>query len=206
MALISSSFGGAVRGFGRTLPAPLVSLPDYEILTFVGNNGCLDVQRNGTTNVRAYKYQCGQGWDSQVYVNTPFTAPVTLEFTKNADQFDNGASYAMISLNEDPAADASYGSLDYAAYPYRSDAYSVYHNATQVQFGGLFNTSSTFYIVYRTDGQLLHYNGSTLLFSVAWGAGRTVYVDTSFYSVNSTYSNFDNIRVRRATWNGTAYV
>jgi hypothetical protein len=96
--------------------------------------------------------------------------------------------------------------LDYAAYPHRTDTYRVYHNGSLVQNGGTWSTANKFYIVYGTDGFIRHYNGSTLLYSVNYGSGKTVYVDSSFYSVNSTFGGFSNIRVSRFTWNGTQYV
>jgi hypothetical protein len=38
------------------------------------------------------------------------------------------------------------------------------------------------------------------------GTGGTVYVDSSYYSVNGTYGGFSNIRVIKKAWNGTTYV
>jgi hypothetical protein len=178
----------------------------YEVLTF-NLVGSVTAANNGTTSVDLVKASGTDNWGSDsAYTSTGWTAPVTLEFNKLADASDNGVSYAMISLNEDPTTDANYSSLDYAAYPYRTDVYSVYHNSSQVNFSGSYNTANKFYIVYRTDGQLLHYNGSTLLYSVAWGTGRTLYIDSAFYSVNSTYSKYSNVRLIRKVWNGTAYV
>jgi len=190
----------------RRAPGIGVRSSTYEVLTFtlVGN---VTATNNGTTSVDLVKASGSSVWGSDAaYTTVGWAAPVTLEFNKLADGFDNGASYAMISLNEDPTSDANYTSLDYAAYPYRADVYSVYHNASQVNFSGSFNTANKFYIVYRTDGQLLHYNGSTLLYSVAWGTGKTLYIDSAFYSVNGTYSKFSNVRLIRKVWNGTAYV
>ena len=177
----------------------------YEVLTFnlVGN---VTATNNGTTSVDLVKASGSAVWGSDsAYTSTGWTAPVTLEFNKLADASDNGVSYAMISLNEDPTSDANYSSLDYAAYPYRTDVYSVYHNGSQVNFSGSYNTANKFYIVYKTDGTLLHYNGSSLLYSVNWGAGRTLYIDSAFYSVDSYYTKFYNIRLTKRVWNGTRY-
>jgi hypothetical protein len=176
----------------------------YEILTFTAS-GNLTVTNNGTTSVDVAKTSGSSSWDNHAYTSVGFTAPITLEFNKLAEAGDNGASYAMISLNEDPTTDANYTSLDYASYPYSTNNYQVYHNGSIVQNGGTWNSAVKFYIVYRTDGQLIHYNGSTQLYSVAYGTGKTVYIDSSFYSVNSTYSKFSNIRAIRRTWNGTVY-
>jgi hypothetical protein len=112
----------------------------------------------------------------------------------------------MIGWNTDPTTDASYTSLDYAAYPYRTEAYRVYHNGSSVHDSGAWSTANTFYIVYDTDGYIRHYNGSTLLYSVNYGTGNTVYIDSSLYSPNSTYGGFSNIRAIRQSWNGSAYV
>jgi hypothetical protein len=176
----------------------------YEALTFAAS-GSLTVTNNGTTSVDIAKTSGSNSWDSHAYASTAFTAPITVEFNKDAQGFDNGASYAMISLNEDPLTNASYDTLDYAAYPYRSDVYSVYHNGSQVHFSGSYNTAVKFYIVYATNGYIYHYNGSSLLYSVNWGTSKTVYIDSSFYAVNSTYSRFYNIKAIRKAWNGTAY-
>ena len=177
----------------------------YETLTFIVTSG-LTVTNNGTTNVDVFKTSGGNGWDKHAYVDTAFTAPCTIEFNKQAGTTDNGSSYAMMSWNADPTTNASYTSLDYAAYPYRTDTYSVYNNGSRVHFSGAWSTSETFYLVYDTDGYMRHYNGSTLLYSVNYGTGNTVYVDGSYYSQNSTYGGFSNIRVAKYSWNGTSYV
>jgi len=179
----------------------------YETLTFTAS-GNLTVTGNGTNSVNIFKTSGSQAWDNHAYTATGFTAPCTIEFNKLADPGggDNGLSYAMIGWNADPTTDASYISLDYASFPYTTNTYSVYHNGSQVLFSGAWSTSSKFYVVYGTDGLIRHYNGSTLLYtSPSYGTG-TVYVDSSFYSVNGTFGGFSNIRVSKFTWNGTAYV
>lgn len=177
----------------------------YENLT-VEFSGNLTVTGNDTSNLSIFKTSGGNSWDNQSYSRTPFTAPCTIEFNKQADTTDNSVSYAMIGWNSDPTTDASYTSLDYASYPYRTDTYSVYNNGSQVHFSGAWSTSNTFYIVYDTDGYIRHYNGSTLLYSVNYGTGNTVYLDSSYYSANSTYGGFSNIRITKHSWNGTSYV
>jgi hypothetical protein len=176
----------------------------YENLTFLAS-GNLTVTNNGTDNVSIFKTSGTQSWDNQAYSLIPFTAPCTIEFNKQAVSGDNGLSYAMIGWNEDPLTNASYDSIDYASYPYSSNNYSVYNNATQVHFGGSWSTSNKFYIVYDADGFIKHYNGSTLLYSANYGTGRVVYVDSSFYSPNSTFGGFSNIKVIRSAWSGTSY-
>lgn len=178
--------------------------PLYESLTYVASAN-ITLTNNGTDSVNMFKTSGTSAWDNHCYSATPFTAPCTIEFDKQAAATDNGLSYAMIGWNADPTTNASYTSLDHASYPYRTDTYSVYNNGTQVLFSGAWSTSNKFYIVYGTDGYIRHYNGSTLLYSANYGIGQTVYVDTSFYSVNATYGGFSNVRVRKSAWTGTNY-
>jgi hypothetical protein len=177
----------------------------YDTLTFIAS-GNLTVTGNSTDSVNIFKTSGSSEWGAtQAYTSVPYTAPCTIEFNKLADAGDNGVSYAMIGWNEDPTTDANYTSLDYASFPYTSNTYSVYHNGSQVLFSGAWSTANKFYIVYGTDGTIKHYNGSTLLYSVSYGTGKTVYVDSSFYSVNGTYGGFSNIKVAKFSWDGSSY-
>jgi len=157
-------------------------------------------------SVSIFKTSGANGWNRQAYSLTPFTAPCTLEFNKLAEVTNNGVSYAMISWNSDPLTNASYTSLDWAAYPYVTSAYWLYHNGSSISTGIAWDPAKKFYIVYDTDGYIRHWNGSTLLYSVNKGTGQTVYVDSSLYSPNSTYGGFSNIRAIKRAWNGTRYV
>jgi hypothetical protein len=206
-----------VLGYTRTLSAAEVlqnynvtkSMFDisglYETMTYTATN-TITITNNGTYSVNMFKTSGSNAWDSQCYSTTPFTAPCTIEFEKLAGSTDNGVSYAMIGWNTDPTTNDSYTSMDYASYPFATNTYYVYNNGTAVLSSGVWSTSSKFYIVYGTDGFIRHYNGSTLLYSVNYGAGQTVYVDSSIYSVNSTFGGFFNVRVRKKSWNGSSYV
>ena len=177
----------------------------YVPLTFT-SSGNLTVTNNGSSGgVNIFKTSGSTAWDNQAYCSTAFTAPVTMEFNKQAGSGDNSLSYAMIAWNADPTSDASYSSLDYASYPYQTSGYIVYNNGTNINPGTSWSTANKFYLVYAANGYMYHYNGSNLLYSVNYGTGATVYIDSSFYSVDATYGGFSNIRVARAAWNGTAY-
>ena len=177
----------------------------YQAITYISSSN-VTLTNNGTTAVTMFKTASNNSWDSHVYSADAFNAPCTIEFTKNAGTTDNGVSYAMIGWNADPTTDQSYSSLDYAAYPYRTDTYSVYHNGSKVLASKTWDPNQKFYIVYDTDGYIRHYNGSKLLYSVNKGTNQTVYVDSSFYSVNATYGGFTDVRVCRKSWNGLNYV
>jgi hypothetical protein len=177
----------------------------YEPLTFVAT-ATITLSQNSTTSVSAFKTSGAFNWDAQAYCLTPFTAPCTLEFNKWSANNDNSRSYAMIGWNNDPTTNASYDTINYAAYPYAMSSYQVYNNGTFIA-----PTISTwsrllkFYIVYGTDGFIRHYNGSTQLYSVNYGVGNTVYVDSSLHSVGATFGGFSNMRVIKKAWNGTSY-
>ena len=179
----------------------------YETLTYVttGSVGGVTVTGNGTDTVSIFKTSGGNGWDSQAYSSTPFTAPCTIEFNKQAAAGDNGLSYAMIGWNVDASQDTSYSSIDYASYPMNTNSYRVLNNGSEVINAGAWSTANKFYLVYETDGSIKHYNGSTLLFSANYGTGKTVYVDTGLYIANATYGGFTNVKVTKNAWNGTAY-
>lgn len=159
------------------------------------------------TSINVFKTSGSAAWDAQVTGLTGYTAPCTIEFNKLAGVTDNGQSYAMIGWNEDPATNASYTSLDYASYPYRTDTYSVYHNSTQVLFSGAWDSTKKFYVSYDRDGYIRHYNGSTLLYtSPLYGTSKTVYLDSSYYTAgNYTTNGFTNVRIALRSWNGTNY-
>jgi len=176
----------------------------YENITFT-LSGNLIASGNGTTNVSVFKMSGSFSWDNEAYISQGFTPPVTLEFNKWSANNDNGRSYAMIGWNTDPTTSAHQNTIDYCAYPYRMDAYSVYNNGTQVLSTGVWSRLNKFYIVYGEDGFIRHYNGATQLYSVNTGSTAQRFVDSSIYAVGATFGGFSNLRVIRRAWNGTSY-
>lgn len=197
----------------RLLPSTAVSswlprnFPTY--LEYVNLNftlsGNLIARGNGTNLVSIFKMSGGFAWDNQAYSSQSFTAPCTLEFNKNSSYFDTTFNYAMIGWNEDPTTNASYDTIDHASYPYIQSNYVTYNNGTGLAAGVTWSPLSKFYIVYTPDGFIKHYNGSTLLYSAAYAANKTVYIDSSFYSNSANTGGFTNIRAIKRAWNGTSY-
>lgn len=177
----------------------------YQTMTYTAS-GNMTLTNNGTEEVTMFKTSDNNSWNGQVYSLEMFTAPCTIEFSKQAVFGDNGVSYAMIGWNTDPTSDSNYASLDYASYPYDKNFYNVYHNGSSQGVGGVWDSDKRFYVVYDTDGYIRHYNGNKLLYSVNYGTGNKVYVDSSFYSVNATYGGFTGVKVSRRSWNGYTYV
>ena len=217
----SEAFGGvisSIKVYNRALTANEVQqnynalrgrYENYVPLFLNTISSTITVSRNGSGDMDIFKTSGSTAWDAQAYSTEPFTAPCTIEFNKNAGSSDNGVSYAMIGWNANPADDASYTSLDHASYPFRTGGYEVYNNgslALSQGSGVTWETDKKLYVVYDTDGYIRHYNGNKLLYSANYGTGNTVYLDSSIYSVNSTYGGFSNVKVIRKSWNGERYV
>lgn len=181
----------------------------FQTLTYINSSNVTVTGNILEQQVNMFKNADNGTWNGQAYSLEPFTAPCTIEFNKEAAATDNSLSYAMIGWNDDPAANASFNTIDYAAYPFMRNGYEVYHNGTQVLANGAgvtWDSSKKLYVVYDTDGFIRHYNGDKLLYSVNYGTGKTVYVDSSLYSVDATFGGFKNVKVSRKSWNGTRYV
>jgi len=202
MTLLSSMRGVNQLGISKK---PYVL---YDIITLNAISGNMTVTGNGTNTISAFKTSGANNWDNQINSNTPYTAPCTIEFTKQAGVTDNSLSYAMMGWNTDPNTDANYGTLDYTSYAYVQTSYIVYNNGISNNVSTGWDPTKRFYISYDLSGNIKHWNGSTLLYSASYGTGNTVYLDSSFYSVDATqtYSGFSNIRITKAVWNGDAYI
>ncbi len=177
----------------------------YQSVTYTASAN-MTLTNNGTQDVTMFKNTNNNSWNGEVRSTESFSAPCTIEFSKQSGTTDNLASYLMIGWNEDPTTNASYTSLDHASYPYQQNEYAVYNNGVLVLASGVWDANKRFYIVYDTDGFIRHYNGSTLLYSANYGTNKTVFVDSSFYSVNSTFGGLTNVKVARSSWNGNTYV
>jgi hypothetical protein len=177
----------------------------YVSLSYAVNSSLTVSYFNHERSVNIFKTSGGSSWNNNAYSLTQFTAPCTLEFNKQAAAGDNGVSYAAIGWNEDPWVGVGNNNLDYASYPYTKNSYKVLHNGNEVSVGASWSSENKFYIVYDTDGFIRHYNGQSLLYSVNYGTGKIVYVDSSFNSPDSTFGGFSNIKASRRFWNGTTY-
>ena len=177
----------------------------YQSVTYTATAN-MTLTNNGTQDVTMFKNTNNNSWNGEVRSTESFSAPCTIEFSKQSGTTDNGASYLMIGWNEDPTTNTSYTSIDHASYPYQQNSYVVYNNGGSAIVLGPWDQNKRFYIVYDTDGFIRHYNGSTLLYSANYGTNKTVFVDSSFYSVNSTFGGLTNVKVAKSSWNGFSYV
>jgi hypothetical protein len=193
-------------GTGNVSWEPAV-VPNYFTLNFTASGG-VTLTNNLTDSVNIQKTGgTDNSWTQQAYTTQGYTAPLTLEFNKSAaPSGDDGLSYAMIGLNTDPTTNDSYASIDHASYPFNTSSYSMYNNGAGQDVGGSWSQSEKFYLVYNVDGTIKHYNGSKLLYSAAYSASNTVYIDTAFYRVNQPNCRFTNVKLSNRIWNGNNYV
>jgi len=177
----------------------------YEIVT-LRTGQYMSVKNNSTSSMEITKISSNNNWNGEVVSEQNYSAPVTMEFFKRAadNGGDNGNSYLVIGWNTTPYQDTGNNNIDHAAYPYRQDTYYVRDNGSQTSYAS-WDQNKKFYLTYTIDGQIQHWNGDTLLYSANYDPG-TVYIDTSFYSTDNTYSTLREFRVIRAEWNGSSYV
>jgi len=123
-------------------------------------------------------------WDSQVYSSEGYTKNVYC--AARASQ-TNGA--IMFGLNSDPAANASYSSLDYAWYFEGNSNLYIYENNAQIGSNyGTYTTSTVLSITY--DGENVRYwKDGVLQRTVARSTGNPLYFDTSFYTQNASLNS-----------------
>lgn len=193
----------SIRDLADRLRPPLRRLI-YELITLTVANGA-SVSRNGTDNLEITKTTNNNSWNGEARSTQGFSAPITMEFDKRADVTDNGVSYMTIGWNADPTTDTNYTSIDHASYPYQQQQYVVYNNGA-ISNHRAWRENRKFYLTYTRDGRILHWNGSTLLYSANYNLSTAAHIDSSFYSVNSTFATLRNFRVIKAEWNGTNYV
>ena len=70
------------------------------------------------------------------------------------------------------------------------------------------NSTDTFYIVYKTNGDVEWWQAGTKFKTFTWGAGKTVYLSATFHKQGNGSDNgsFKNIRIKRRQWDGTKYI
>jgi hypothetical protein len=166
-------------------------------------------------------------WDTAAVTNTTFSAPFTIEWQNTvAIGSDPGTNYSMIGISTvlNTANGGYYGfkspnytSLDWGFYPFINNVSYTYTLGAQIPAGGTavaWNSASTNYIVYDTNGFLSFYNGSTKIYSppyYSYQASNPVYIKYVGYNATPTFPTslqaaITNIRVYNRAWNGTAYL
>jgi hypothetical protein len=110
----------------------------------------------------------------------------------------------MFGLNSDPATDASYGSMDYSWYIEGGGNLYFYENGSNIGGCGSYSPSTRLMITY--DGNTVRYYKDGVLQRSVTDAGKTFYLDSSFYNITGagiTAINFGQMLVGTEIWAGS---
>ena len=199
---------------GIKLSKSILAVYGYETITLETKSGSQTITYvgNGTTDVtNTYKSAGGNSWNGGWILKTGYTAPVTFEYKASASSGDDGNSYKQIGINDSITETYGSGHTDFDIYHY-----AYYKNKTELQGSDItdealtytWNNTDSFYIVYKSDGNVEWWQAGTKIKDWSWGTGKTVYLSSSFWKQgNGTdHGSFKNIRVKRRQWDGTKYI
>jgi hypothetical protein len=155
--------------------------------TIFGNNYWTPNYTGGVTSPSAGTYTKSTGsanvWNGQVYSSEGYTKNVYC--AARASQTNGNI---MFGLNNDPATDGNYTSLDYAWYFLDNATLMIYENGVQGASYGTYTTSTVLSITY--DGSNVQYwKDGVIQRTVARSTGNPLYFDTSFYTLSSSLNS-----------------
>ncbi len=133
----------------------------------------------------------GAGWNKQGY-STLYGIPTGkeghLDFTSGPNN-----RYRMIGLDNNPAANASYTTIDYALYLAGNSWIHIYENGSNKGSKTTYVSGDRFKIDIDCDGTVTYLRNGTVIYTSATKATNTLYLDSSFY--NSPNSGVSNISI-----------
>lgn len=212
--VLAYALDAASARLGIKLSKSIQAVYGYETITLETKSGSQTITYvdNGTTEVtNTYKSSGGNTWNGGWILKTGYTAPVTFEYKCSASSSDDSNSYKQIGISD--SIDETYGNGD--------NDFDLYHYAYRrsvTEFNGAFisgqsesytwNSTDSFYIVYKSDGVVEWWQAGTKIKNWSWGTGKTVYLSTTFWKQGNGTDNgsFKNIRVKRRQWDGTKYI
>lgn len=121
------------------------------------------------------------GWDSDAYSLESYPA------ARVSFRAGSASHWFMGGLNEDPATDQSYSSLDFAFYCVGDGSLQIYEAGSPVGTFGSYTPSTQLAIDY--DGATVRYWKDNALLRAVPLAGKKLFFDSSFYSVGASLSN-----------------
>ena len=210
--LLAYALNASSAQLGVKLSKSITSVYGYETITLLTKSGgqTITYVDNGTTNVtNTYKSAGGNTWNSGWYMDTGYTAPVTFEYKASASNSDDSNSYKQIGINDTIVQTYASADFDIFNYPYYQSAFLIDGNdVTGETVATSWNSTDTFYIVYKTNGDVEWWQAGTKFKTVSWGAGKTVYLSTTFHKQGNGSDNgsFKNIRIKRRQWDGAKYI
>lgn len=128
----------------------------------------------------------GYGWDDGAYTQESYVGGcfVTWKVGSSLERY-------MIGLNVDPAADSSYGSIDYAVYFRDSNEVIIYENgAYVVKVADGYSKGDICTITYDNN-EIRYYLNGNVVRTVNVASNLKLYVDSSFYDAKTEASAYD---------------
>lgn len=104
----------------------------------------------------------------------------------SANQTNNSV---MVGLNQDPATDNDFASIDHAIFLQNNGQWSVRESGVEVALVGAYSTSDVFSVVADNDKIRYFRNGLLGYTSLVSAAGKTLFMDSSFVDVGSAVRN-----------------
>ena len=210
--LLAYALNASSARLGVKLSRSITSVYGYETITLLTKSGgqTITYVDNGTTDVtNTYKSAGGNTWNSGWYMATGYTAPVTFEYKTSASSSDDGNSYKQIGINDAIVQTYASNDFDIYHYAYYQSAFEFRGNdVTDESVATSWNSTDTFYIVYKTNGDVEWWQAGTKFKTFNWGTGKTVYLSTTLHKQGNGSDNgsFKNIRIKRRQWDGTKYI
>ena len=212
--LLAYALNASSARLGVKLSKSITTFYGYETITLLTKSGSQTMVYvdNGTTNVtNTYKSAGGNTWNGGWYIDTGYTAPVTFEYRASASSSDDSNSYKQIGINDTIVQTYASGNTDFDMYHYAfyQSAFNIDgSDVTGQTVSTSWNSTDTFYIVYKTNGDVEWWQAGTKFKTVSWGVGKTVYLSATFWKQGSGSDNgsFKNIRIKRRQWDGTNYI
>ena len=209
--LLAYALDASSARLGVKLSKSITSVYGYETITLLTKSGGQTIVYvdNGTTNVtNTYKSAGGNTWNSGWYMDTGYTAPVTFEYKASAASSDDNNSYKQIGISDAIVQTYASNDSDIYHYAYYQSALDIRGNDVTDSTEGPWNSTDTFYIVYKTNGDVEWWQAGTKFKTFTWGTGKTVYFSTTLHKQSNGSDNgtFKNIRIKRRQWDGTKYI
>jgi len=212
--LLAYALDASSARLGVKLSKSITTVLGYETITLLTKSGSQTITYvdNGTTDVtNTYKSAGGDTWNGGWYMDTGYTAPVTFEYKASASSSDDGNSYKQIGINDSTVQTYAGADTDFDIYHYPYYLTTTMlrgSDVTDENVSYVWNSTDTFYIVYKTNGDVEWWQAGNKIKTFSWGAGKTVYLSTTFYNQGDGSDNgsFKNIRIKRRQWGGTKYI
>lgn len=139
-------------------------------------------------NAGVLRRNLGSGWTQQGY-STVYGIPAGSEGSLSLTALTR--RYTMIGLDNNPALNASYSTIDYAIYFISDGRVYIYENGSSRGSQSSFNPGDNFKIDVGCDGTVKYSKNGSVFYTSPVKATSTLYLDSSFYYSASEFSNLE---------------